>query len=48
VIQKQVLINDGLDYSVADDICYYRIEATVTGDSNPTIKWSNDGSQGSL
>jgi hypothetical protein len=35
-------------YSAADDICYFRIEAKVSGSPTPTISWSKDDSGGSF
>jgi hypothetical protein len=35
-------------YSAADDVCYYRIKANVTGDPSPEIIWSEDESKGSF
>jgi hypothetical protein len=39
-------IYEGPTYSQADDICYYRIKATVTGKPTPTINFSKDDSNG--
>jgi len=35
-------------YSSADDVCYYRIEATVTGSPTPSVEWSRDDSRGAF
>ncbi|MEI7616574.1 MAG: hypothetical protein WCJ54_07660 [Actinomycetota bacterium] len=37
-------IYEGPNYSPADDIYYFRIEATVTGSPKPVITWSKDDS----
>ena len=39
-------IYEGPTYSAGDDICYYRIKATVTGKPAPTVKFSKDDSSG--
>lgn len=39
-------IYEGPTYSQADGVCYYRIEAKVTGTPAPTIKFSRDDSNG--
>jgi len=41
-------IYEGPLYSEADDICYYRIKANVTGEPSPEISFSKDDSLGSL
>jgi hypothetical protein len=41
-------IYEGPLYSKADDICYYRVRAIVTGKPNPKISFSKDDSLGSL
>jgi hypothetical protein len=41
-------IYEGPTYSAADDICYYRIKAIVTGNPAPTITFSKDDSNGSF
>lgn len=41
-------ILEGPIYSSSDDVCYYRIKATVTGSPSPKIKWSTDYSNGTL
>jgi len=41
-----IKIYEGPTYSQADDICYYRIEATAAGDPKPSIKFSRDDSNG--
>jgi len=39
-------IYEGPIYSDGDDICYYRVEAIVTGDPEPTVSFSKDDSGG--
>jgi hypothetical protein len=39
-------IYEGPIYSEGDDICYYRVEAIVTGDPEPTVSFSKDDSGG--
>ena len=39
-------IYEGPTYFAADDICYYRVKAVVTGKPAPTIKFSKDDSGG--
>ena len=41
-------IYEGPVYSAADDTCYYRIKAVVTGNPKPEVKFSRDDSKGSL
>jgi len=41
-------VYEGPLYSKADDVCYYRIKASVTGEPYPEIKFSKDDSLGSL
>lgn len=41
-------IIEGPLYSAEDDVCYWRIEATITGDPLPGISWSRDDSEGTL
>jgi hypothetical protein len=41
-------IYEGPVYSAADDTCYYRIKAVVTGNPRPEVKFSRDDSKGSL
>jgi len=41
-------VYEGPLYSKADDICFYRIEASVTGEPYPEINFSKDDSLGSL
>jgi hypothetical protein len=41
-------IYEGPTYSQADDVCYYRIEATVTGSPSPAVTFSKDDSKGSF
>ena len=36
----------GPTYKLDEDLCYYRIKATVTGDPFPAITWSKDDSGG--
>ncbi|MDD5658968.1 MAG: PKD domain-containing protein [Actinomycetota bacterium] len=37
-------IYEGPTYSAADNVCYYRIEAVVTGNPSPSISFSRDDS----
>ncbi|MCL5071414.1 MAG: PKD domain-containing protein [Actinobacteria bacterium] len=39
-------IYEGPTYSAADDICFYRVKAVVTGKPAPTVKFSKDDSNG--
>ncbi|MCL4415841.1 MAG: hypothetical protein M1308_03195 [Actinobacteria bacterium] len=39
-------ILEGPTYSAGDDICYYRVGATVTGDPSPAVTFSKDDSGG--
>ena len=39
-------IYEGPTYSEADDTCYYRVKAEVTGGPAPEIEWSRDDSDG--
>jgi len=41
-------VYEGPLYSKADDVCYYRIKVSVTGEPYPEIKFSKDDSLGSL
>jgi heat shock protein HslJ len=41
-------VYEGPVYVEKDNICYYRIEATVTGNPAPEISWSRDDSGGNL
>jgi hypothetical protein len=41
-------VTEGPTYSSADDVCYYRIKASVTGSPAPKITWSADYSNGSF
>jgi len=41
-------VYEGPIYSAADDICYWRVKANLTGSPNPTISWSRDNSNGSF
>jgi hypothetical protein len=40
-------IYEGPSYSQADNVCYYRIEAKVTGEPAPDVTFSKDDSNGS-
>ena len=42
----RLAIYEGPVYSEFDDICYYRVEAIVTGDPEPTVSFSKDDSGG--
>jgi len=37
-------VYEGPAYSPADDVCYFRVQATVTGNPRPSFKWSKDDS----
>jgi hypothetical protein len=39
-------IYEGPTYSAPDDVCYYRVEAVVTGIPKPVVKFSRDDSNG--
>jgi len=39
-------ISEGPTYSAIDNVCYYRVKATVTGTPGPTVEWSRDDSHG--
>jgi len=39
-------IYEGPTYSPSDNLCYYRIKATVTGNPGPTVEWNKDDSGG--
>ncbi|MBA7584640.1 hypothetical protein ES708_26597 [subsurface metagenome] len=39
-------IYEGPAYSEADGVCYYRVEAKVTGNPSPSVKFSKDDSSG--
>jgi hypothetical protein len=39
-------VYEGPTYSSSDNICYYRVKATVTGNPSPTVDWSKDDSSG--
>ena len=41
-------IYEGPTYSQADDVCYYRIEAVVTGSPAPLVTFSKDDSSGAF
>ena len=41
-------ISEGPTFSAPDKICYYRIEAVVTGDPAPTVEFSKDDSSGAF
>jgi|GEM_PF-2170474 len=44
-----IAVYDGPNYSPQDDVCYYRIEASVTGDPYPGLEWSHhDDSEGAF
>ncbi len=36
----------GPTYAPANDVCFYRVQAVVSGDPQPTIEWSRDDSYG--
>ena len=40
----ELKIYEGPTFSAADNVCYYRIEAVVTGNPNPTLLFSKDDS----
>ena len=42
----ELKIYEGPTFSAADNVCYYRIEAVVTGNPNPTLQFSKDDSDG--
>ena len=39
-------IYQGSTYSTEDDLCYYRVEAIVTGTPTPDVEFSKDDSNG--
>ncbi len=39
-------VYDGPTYSSGDNVCYYRVKATVTGDPTPSVVFSRDDSGG--
>lgn len=41
-------IYQGSTYSSEDDLCYYRVEAIVTGTPTPDVEFSKDDSNGAL
>jgi len=41
----ELKISEGPLYSEADDVCYWRVEAIVTGNPPPKITWSKDDSE---
>lgn len=41
-----LVIYEGPSYSPEDDICFYRIQAEVTGDPEPRVEFSKDDSMG--
>ena len=41
-------IYQGSTYSSEDDVCYYRVEAIVTGTPTPDVEFSKDDSNGAL
>jgi hypothetical protein len=40
-------VYEGPTYSAPDNICFYRVKATVTGNPSPGVTWSKDDSDGS-
>jgi hypothetical protein len=42
-----VEVYEGPTYSAPDNICFYRVKATVTGNPSPSVTWSKDDSGGS-
>jgi len=44
----ELKIYEGPTYSQADDVCFSRIEAVVTGDPAPTVEFSKDDSGGAF
>jgi hypothetical protein len=44
----KLTIYEGPSYSIKYNVCYYRIEATVTGDPEPVVEFSRDDMQGTL
>jgi len=44
----ELKIYEGPEYSQADDVCFSRIEAVVTGDPAPTVEFSKDDSGGAF
>ena len=42
----ELKISEGPIYSEADDVCYWRVEAIVTGNPAPKITWNRDDSEG--
>jgi hypothetical protein len=40
-------VYEGPTYSAPDNICFYRVKATVTGNPSPSVTWSKDDSGGS-
>jgi len=44
-----ISVYEGPDYSPADDVCYYRIEAIISGTPAPSLSWNHtDASMGSF
>jgi len=43
-----IFIYEGPLYSVADDVCYYRVASEVYGNPYPEVTWSKDDSGGAL
>ena len=41
-------IYEGPTFSASDNVCYYRIEAVVTGDPAPAVEFSKDDSKGAF
>jgi hypothetical protein len=44
----ELQIHDGPNYSESDDMCYYQIEATVTGTPDPIVEFSTNNNINSL
>ena len=44
-----ISVYEGPDYSPADDVCYYRVEAIISGTPAPSLSWNHaDASMGSF
>ncbi|MFA5015081.1 MAG: hypothetical protein WC549_06020 [Actinomycetota bacterium] len=41
-----ISIYEGPTYNPADGVCYYRMQANVTGNPGPDVEWSKDDSDG--
>ncbi len=41
-------VYEGPTYSATDDVCFYRVEATVKGNPAPKVTWSKDDSNNSF